>query len=266
MSTTIYYFSGTGNSLAVAKEIAGILEGSTLVSIASKMEGKIIPDSEVVGIVCPCYNFGVPVIVKDFLLRLDLSGVKYAFGIVTMASIGSPALRFMDILLRENNKSGLNSGYCLKMPSNFPQFTKTPNQDKINETLKDAKKEIARIGKELKGHEEHPPSWINFLSIIRIGLYWFFEKGCIDGSLDTKFVISDACTSCGLCVSVCPVKNIEISNGKPVYHHKCQLCMACLQFCPVEAINHTMLAGTEGRGRYHHPDLTVNDMKLQAKQ
>ena len=64
MSTGIYYFSGTGNSLYVAKDIAAKTVG-TLVPIASVVGSNVIKvDSEVIGIVFPVYYGELPVIIK----------------------------------------------------------------------------------------------------------------------------------------------------------------------------------------------------------
>lgn len=82
---------------------------------------------------------------------------------------------------------------------------------------------------------------------------------------DTRLPVSDACTACGTCVEVCPVGNITLGDDRPVWHHACELCCACLHFCPTGAIQLEVLWGTEGRGRYRHPDLTVADMRAQRE-
>ena len=57
------------------------------------------------------------------------------------------------------------------------------------------------------------------------------------------------------------VYNIEKVDGKPVWKHHCELCCACIHLCPVEAIQYGHK--TKTRGRYHHPDLKIADMKAQ---
>jgi MinD superfamily P-loop ATPase len=76
---------------------------------------------------------------------------------------------------------------------------------------------------------------------------------------DRKFTVDDRCTSCGRCAEVCPVENIRLEEGRPVWLHHCEQCMACIQLCPAEAIQ----AGkkTEKRGRYHHPGVTIKGLK-----
>jgi flavodoxin len=55
MEMDIYYFSGTGNSLSVAKDIAQEVKG-TLISMSSGIDQEIIKtEADSVGIVFPCY-------------------------------------------------------------------------------------------------------------------------------------------------------------------------------------------------------------------
>jgi flavodoxin len=54
MSTEIYYFSGTGNSLHVAKELQKRLPGSKLIPIVSFLDNDVvIIKGETVGFVFP---------------------------------------------------------------------------------------------------------------------------------------------------------------------------------------------------------------------
>jgi electron transfer flavoprotein alpha subunit/NAD-dependent dihydropyrimidine dehydrogenase PreA subunit len=49
-------------------------------------------------------------------------------------------------------------------------------------------------------------------------------------------VDKDKCTSCSLCVTVCPFAAIEMENGYPVFLDECRLCGACIEACPEDAI------------------------------
>lgn len=48
--------------------------------------------------------------------------------------------------------------------------------------------------------------------------------------------VSDKCTTCAKCVSVCPNKAIEKTNGKIAMNwNKCRQCLKCVEVCPNEA-------------------------------
>ena len=80
-------------------------------------------------------------------------------------------------------------------------------------------------------------------------------------AMDKEFWTDDRCNACGICLHVCSASNITLREGKPLWNHRCEQCFACLQWCPVEAIQCTRI--TKGRKRYHHPDVTLDDIRMQ---
>jgi MinD superfamily P-loop ATPase len=85
---------------------------------------------------------------------------------------------------------------------------------------------------------------------------WCFKRGVRKTAL--KYDVSDNCSACGLCAKICPVRNIQMEGGKPTFGGHCEQCMACLQWCPQKAINYN--GKTESRERYHHPDISMQDL------
>ncbi len=75
---------------------------------------------------------------------------------------------------------------------------------------------------------------------------------------DVNYYADEKCNSCEICEKVCPVHNIKIVNGKPEWQHKCQRCLACIHFCPEKSIQYGKK--TIKRKRYHHPEITVNEI------
>ncbi len=64
----IFYFSATGNSLYVSRQIAG--EEGTLLSISQEIHSENpVYEAKEIGFVCPVYCFIPPAIVQDFIAR-----------------------------------------------------------------------------------------------------------------------------------------------------------------------------------------------------
>ena len=86
MNTKIYYFSGTGNSLVVARDIAEKTNGK-LISIPSVMnKDSITTDADVIGIVFPVYHAvfdGMPLIISRFVSKMENIDSKYIFAVCT---------------------------------------------------------------------------------------------------------------------------------------------------------------------------------------
>lgn len=262
MKTSIYYFTGTGNSLAAARQIAAVLGDCGLVPIASLAgtAGPAAPLADRVGIVCPVYDAGLPRIVAEFAEQLDLSRAGYTFAIVTMGGTGVSALHQLDGILRAHGRA-LDAAFAVIMPGNFPPVGRPPEGKKREKILAAAGERLADIAGTIDRGIAVPPGFSPFSSVLRHFLYPPFYRNVHEG--DKAFTVTDACTACGTCAGVCPVGNIVMVNERPSWQHRCELCCACLHFCPAEAIQLTMMQGTKGRGRYRHPDLKVADMKAQ---
>ncbi len=263
MKTLIYYFTGTGNSLTVAKKLCSRLGDCELAPIASAVRdpGSIAPNADRVGIVCPLYFVGLPSIVADFAGRVDLSRVSYTFSVITMGGTGGKAaLRQLDGILEDGpGRSGLDAGFSVRMPGNYILMYESQGEESIAKTLKDADRRIAEIADKVSAGDRKPPSWSPFAGLIHAVMYPRFIRGVHEA--DRKFSVDDRCTACGTCAEVCPVGNIRIEGDRPVWLHHCEQCMACIQLCPTDAIQ----AGkTEGRRRYRNPEIAVGMLKEQG--
>ena len=89
MKTTIYYFSSTGNSLIVARELAEKLGETVVSSIPKAINQDIDLSADGIGIVFPVYIWGMPAIVSKFLKKFKNINNKYIFAVATFG--GFPA-------------------------------------------------------------------------------------------------------------------------------------------------------------------------------
>ncbi|MDD5116758.1 MAG: EFR1 family ferrodoxin [Candidatus Omnitrophica bacterium] len=259
MSLDLYYFSATGNCLAVARDIASEFEDARLIPI-TKALAVGIEQADAVGVVFPVYMFGLPLIVAEFLKALKLNPGTYVFTVATFGGLPGRA----HSLARNILKSGglkLSCGFSVIMPGNYTPLYGAISEEKQKEMFSREKirvKEIAQFVRARKeGVFEESPVFTNFLFYSL-----FYRLGAKQiPSLSKGFWVTDACIKCGRCAGVCPVANIEMKDGRPVWLDHCQHCMACLQWCPVEAIQYAKT--TVGRKRYRHPAVSEEDIKGQ---
>lgn len=258
METTIYYFSGTGNSLAVARGLCEHLGDCRTVPIASLRDepGPVRPAAERVGIVYPVYFSGLPSFVAEIAARLDFGGARYIFAVCTMGGSGAaPSLRQLDRLLeRGPGGRGLDAGFAIRMPGNYLLLYDRLGDRALERTLADAGRRVAAVAEAVSRGERTMPRFSPAGFVIHGLFYPRFLAG-VHGA-DAKFTVDDRCTACGTCVAVCPVGNVRLEEGRPRWLHSCEQCMACIQHCPTEAIQ----AGpkTAARRRYRHPEVPVD--------
>jgi len=260
MSISLYYFSATGNSLVVARDIASEFKGARLIPITKALGPGREEGADIVGIIFPVYMFGLPLIVADFLKTLNVKPDAYIFSVATFGGFPGRAHSLAKKVLKARGIK-LASGFSVMMPGNYtPLYGALPKekQERMFQKEKTRIKDIAQFVRERKnGIFEERPVIFNFL--VYTLLYRAGSKRIPDS--DKGLWITDACIKCGLCSEVCPVSNIEMRDDRPFWLNHCQHCMACLQWCPVEAIQYKK--ATIGKRRYHHPGVTEKDIRTQ---
>ena len=251
MENIVFYFSGTGNSLKVAKNIAKELGNCEIISMAKIFNLTKKYDS--IGFVYPAYFWGLPKKVIEFVekINLDNNSGAYFYSIVTYGGSAGNALYQLYELLLKRHGIKLNYGKKLRMFANYVVvYNMSENIDKIT---KHSNKQLAPIIDSIKMKKKNH---INKITKI----FGFMNKNFINkvSHMDENFAVNDNCTGCGICEKVCPVKNIEIINSKPQYKHNCEQCVACIQFCPQKAINYNNV--TQDRRRYTNPEINFNEL------
>ena len=245
----VFYFSGTGNSLQAAREIAATIDAELV-----NMGGKFSFDNrsfERIGFVFPTYGTA-PRRVREFVSELDFSGQKeaYIFAIATCGRQSGNSLPDIAAGLAAKGAK-LNFGAPLVMFINtVTMFDITGDpEEKAKESSAALKPLIEQIVSKQENTIPKAKALVKLMTKMSTKNY---------ANLDQFFNVSDACNGCKTCEAVCPVSNIEMHDRKPSYKHHCEQCLACLQWCPTRAINYKNI--TQKRGRYHHPYISVEDM------
>ena len=286
MSTEIYYFSGTGNSLHVAKELQKRIPETRLIAIISLVnEAAVTTKAKTVGFVFPHYSSSLPKIVKTFIEKLSLGSSMYLFAITTRGRTGTMAFNEIDKILRKKGRR-LDSHFAITMPSGSDPLLKgyasriteerirrlesemLARLDTIQRTIVD--QEISR--EKDMGDGTPPPAFlVPFLPLISVMSPLLVRFGKL---VETRFnfYCDEKCTACGLCEDICLAERVQMTNGKPVWQEavKCHGCFACFNYCPVESIQVKsrwwLKSYTDQNGRYHHPEIIASDIVEQKSR
>jgi len=260
MKTNLYYFSGTGNSLKIAKDLASELGNVHLINIAKVIDQKQQIKADVIGIVFPVYIWGLPLIVERFAQQLQVSGNTYLFSVTTYG--GFPANTNIQ-LKKIFNKKGLHlsAAWGIKMPGNYIPMYGAVSLEKQQQMFDNARTEVLEIAKKIKNSEGGSIKKNGFLTNwLFSGLIYNFSAKHIP-EMAKSFWVNDKCNGCTICQKICPVGNIKMVDNKPIWDNRCEQCLACLQWCPEEAIESGKK--TLGRKRYQHPKITIRDLLLR---
>lgn len=258
MSNVIYYFSATGNSLTVAKKIAEKLGDTKLIKIWQGQEQIDARNYERVGFVFPVYYYQMPVLVEKFIKNLKMSDFQYKFAIETYGAMRGKAVNDLNDVLKGIGYE-LDGEFSVWMPGNnifeyglLPSFYR-------NIVLKKSEKSINNIfsilSKKQKNALKIRPFEKFFLSFSGYRQYLIKTRQNF-AQLDSVLTCKDTCTGCGICEKICPVQNIHMQNGHPVWNHRCEQCVACAQWCPQNSIQ----VNNKSRNQYHHPEITLKDI------
>lgn len=260
MSTVIYYFTGTGSSLAVAKRVATVLEDATYTAIKTNDSDNTITLPKRVGFVFPNYYATIPEPVKAFITKLDFSQTEYTFAILNAG--GNPGLG-LEHLAKAIKKQGgkLHYSAFLRQGSNYivaPYYTAMSYRgEALRENLRKNNSTIKEIISDIEMRKESKPR----TSIMGYGLTRLMYGVRLKENrlnLANDFSVSTDCSGCGICAKVCPADNITMDSGKPQWKSDCQDCCACIQMCRSEAI---LLRGKKlNKERFIHPEVTVKEI------
>lgn len=276
MKRVIYYFSGTGNSLRAALIIAEGIGGAELINVRCDPEEASAEDADVIGFVCPVYEWDIPGTFKSFIERLAVNPKAYIFMVTTYIAVLGKSFETVEKILAGKG-ARLDYGralrcvasQCIAYPPFPPEKIMVPYMEK---QMKRAGNEISR--KKRRAYPRMSPITRRRYKKV-MGPYMEVEK-----EYDKGFFTDGRCSGCGTCEKVCPTRNISMRENRPVWNHHCHGCNACVAYCPAKAIQFKtppayqelgtlisrILRLPEKRKRYHHPLIRAKDLMWDRKE
>lgn len=257
----IFYFSGTGNSLYVAKCIAKA-QKEELISISKEMnlnkeiyEYTLKPYEKII-FVFPIYAWAPPKMVLEFINKIKLNNYNGNY-ISSVATCGKNIGNAMELLNKKLNRKGVNlsSGFSVVMPNNYmiagDVYTKEENEKIIN----DSQPILENINKILSNSEK---GIFNVEKGSMPKITTFVINPLFNSAINTKkFYVNDDCIGCKICEKVCNNKCIKVDKT-PVWGEDCSQCLACINYCPKKAIQYGK--ATINKGRYTNPYISLEEM------
>ncbi|MBP1640520.1 MAG: hypothetical protein H6Q17_2103 [Bacteroidetes bacterium] len=252
----IFYFSGTGNSRWVATQLSAHFS-DTLYSIGEyeRKESPLAPTFEVkpdekIGFVFPVYSWGVPPVVTRFIADMQLEGYNRqpVYCIMTCGDECGYTNRMFTRAIKAKRLETKHI-YSIIMPNSYicMKGFDVDSKEVQARKIEMAKIELPRVMSAIENDQsiDFYTKGKRFLRIKSGLIYKLFAKHALS---DKPYRCGDACTSCGKCVKVCPVNNIGLVAGKPVWKGNCTQCLACIHVCPTRAIEYGK--STQNKGRY----------------
>ncbi len=249
----VFYFSATGNSLYVAKQLDS--DAYSIPQETKKSERRYKADR--IGIVCPLFEFDLPENVKDFI-RGSVFDTEYFYMIITygmhhggvaeraaafLASIGQRADYINTIIMHDN----------AIIVFDMDEQRKLESEKKVDEHIASLQADIhaqkRMIQPATAGEKEF---YQGYLAIKK-------EKGPMYSF--PLYRITEACVGCGTCTRICPRGCIRLEDKRPVYNYSnCINCMACAQACPKVAIKLACVEEPNPNARYRNPNITLAEL------
>ena len=255
----IFYFTGTGNSLYVARQLAaatGEGEGAPY-SIAQQLRfGPQVYKDEAIVIVSPVYYHELPDPVKEFVRTCTFSCDYLAI----VGTYGNRHGGFAELTRRFLEEQGMRAAYinAIVMVDNA-----LPGYDIAEQLNIDPGKrvddQIAAVATDIEARRAY------VMPCSEEDLAHHFQlvgKGKIAPTADNPlYRVTDACVGCGTCAQVCPMNCISLVDGRAQHtYERCATCMACIHACPQFAIEFATLSEKNPGVHYRNPHVTLDDL------
>lgn len=255
----IFWFSGTGNSEYVARQLANGLGDRSAEIAGALLDGQLsyeLTPRERVGFVFPTHSWGPPPVVLKLVERLQLEGMDESHFTYLVTTCGDDVGNLVRIFKKVLARRGitLQAAHSVQMPNsyiNMRGFDVDPDSVR-DKKLHAAQARMVQVTQSIAQRQARVDvaaghwAWLKSSLVYPLFVRWAMS--------DKKFLVEPGkCTRCGLCQRCCPMRNITMgSDGEPRWNHHCAMCLGCIHHCPTRAIQYGRQ--TQSKGRYHFPE------------
>ena len=242
----VLYFSATGNTEYIARELAKRLDDEcvNLLERIKKQDFSPIHSEKPFVICAPVYVCEIPRFMMKYLKKQPFTGCKDVYFILTSGGYCGPS----GILLKKifKSKKMICHGYAeFKMPRNYVASDDYPmlEKDQVEERIIGSYNRLEQVAEDiLAGKKLKARHVFLFETLITLP---FNPVWCKYKFKTKDFFYTDKCVGCGKCVKLCPLNNVTLQDGKPVWGDNCTHCMACIGNCPTQAIEYGEITKTK---------------------
>lgn len=266
----IIWFSGTGNSLYVARHLASALGDYMVKMTPDLLSGKSISHDSPERIiwVFPVYSWGIPPFVLKIIRNLNIKGIKSSTPHHLVLTCGDDtglcAEKWRKELCERNWKA--HSAFSVQMPNNYicMKGFDVDSPEVTHEKLEKAPLRISEITNKILQSEQ---TGITITDTVKGSFPWIKSQIIYPWFVHhamspIPFNHNNDCISCRKCATICPLDNITMAiqpgNDRPTpsWGHNCAFCLGCYHICPKHAVEYGNK--TKNKGQYINPDFFVN--------
>lgn len=248
----IFYFTATGNSLYVARELAG--ESGQLLSIPQIIKGEHLDfEADEIGFVFPDYAASAPLMVREFVSKAHFKA-QYIFSVITFGNFAANVADWWDDFCKEK---GLQNHYIntLLMVDNYLPVFDMNEQMKIDKKISE---NLTQIVNDIASHREYV-SHVDADDRMKEWLKRLQESHFPMEAERLLRLNTETCIACGTCAAVCPHGNFRMTDTYAEFSGSCEYCLACVHACPQKAL--TLERERNPQARFRNENVSLRDIK-----
>ena len=248
----IFYFTATGNSLYVARELAG--ESGQLLSIPQIIKDEHLDfEADEIGFVFPDYAASAPLMVREFVSKAHFKA-QFIFSVITFGNFAANVADWWDDFCKEK---GLQNHYIntLLMVDNYLPVFDMNEQMKIDKKISE---NLTQIVNDIASHREYV-SHVDADDRMKEWLKRLQENHFPMEAERLLRLNTETCIACGTCAAVCPHGNFRMTDTHAEFSGSCEYCLACVHACPQKAL--TLERERNPQARFRNENVSLRDIK-----